>query len=169
MKRLDVVFEGPDNTGKSTLIQKFLDDYRYTRRVIKSEGPEKYHGEIDERIERYYLEDIDVIYDRHPAVSETIYAPVVRQNPGPTAYSRNMFYLTEPLIIYCRALPGRGMQGHRDNPGVDTEHHIQGVTQHYDEICDRYDDWALRHAHFVYRIGDDANQLLNAIAGVLND
>lgn len=166
MKRLDVVFEGPDNTGKSTLIQELLTRIPH-RSVITSEGPEKYPGEIDIRIKRYNDHRVPMIYDRHPAVSESIYAPIVRNERGPGMNARRLFYATDPLIIYCRALPGRGMDGHVDNAGVDTTDHVAGVTKHYNEICKRYDGWALRHAHMLYRIGDDTNQLLNAIVGVL--
>ena len=60
------------------------------------------------------------------------------------------------------------MKGHIENMVVDTTTHVEGVVQHYDEICQQYDLWSLRHAHLMYRIGDDTNQLLNAIVGILN-
>jgi len=162
MKKKDIVFEGNDNTGKSTLISQ-LHQILSDRKVIPSSGPEKYPGEIDERIMKLIQTEEGVIYDRHPAVSESMYC-FLRNAAGPARSSIDLFYRTNPVIIYCRPPTGRDpMEGHSFNPAVDTPEHVKGVLDNYHRLTDAYDHWALQHAHFIYRIGDDADQLINAI------
>ena len=158
---MNIVFEGPDNTGKSTLIQQLQEKINWP--TIPSEGPEKYPGEIDIRITRLNMH-IGVIFDRHSAVSESIYA-FLREAPGPSPMSIMGFYSMKPSIVYCRPVAGRGMRGHRINKGVDTQRHVAGVTENYERITRMYDEWALEHAHFIYRIGDDPDQLIQSIEG----
>ena len=165
---MDIVFEGTDNTGKSTLITKVFNVS--DRAIIQSEGPERFPGEIDERILRYANLSRYLIYDRHPAISETIYGPIIRGSSGPSSRAIQTFYETKPLLVYCRPAMGRdNLTGHVINPLIDTIDHMNGVVEHYQEILVQYDQWALQHAHLLYRIGDDVTQLINSIMGILKN
>jgi hypothetical protein len=127
-----------------------------------------YPGEINHRIDKY-LNYQSVFFDRHPAISEAIYCSL-RNAPGPDPERVQAFYNTHPIIVYCRPPDGRDpMEGHEINPLVDTEEHLSQVLDNYDTLLERYDEWALRRAHFVYRIGDDQDQLINALRGILDE
>lgn len=167
MSNIDIVFEGPDNTGKSTLIKKLTRALPWE--VIRSEGPERFPGEIDIRITSYLVNHSrGVIYDRHPAISEGMYA-FMRNAPGPSQLSMDRFYATSPLIIYCRPAEGRDLlEGHVVNPEVDTEEHLRLIRNNFSRMWSQYDDWALQRAHFLYRIGDDDDRLIKGILGVIN-
>lgn len=143
-----IVLEGVDATGKSTLA-KIIGDY-FTWPVIHSEGPEKYPGEIEYRLKNRYIRTDAVIYDRHPAVSQTIYGRF-RQNSEviPEDYIR-YFYSLKPYFIFCTGDPQK-----HEIKAHDTEEHLESLKRSSNEISILYGAWALEHANLMYRIGDD--------------
>lgn len=168
-----IVFEGPDNSGKSTLIE-YLSPLFPDWIIRRSEGPEKEPGEINKRINTYITDATNsqyrVVFDRHPAVSDVIYSKL-KGSLGPSNQSLHDFYATSPLFIYCRARPNMGMEGHTFNAGVDTTEHVQRVVNNYDYICRAYDQWALEHAHIIYRINGSSNpyDIANLIKGITHE
>lgn len=162
---MHIILEGPDNAGKSTLAMRLATELK--RQVIQSEGREKYPGEINERVKRY-INDYRTqpsIFDRHPVVSQEIYALVKSNTPVDNLLSVE-FYNSRPLFVYCRAKPTRGMVGHVAK-AYDEPDYLKTIEDTYPRLVKAYDDWALNHAHFVYRIGDNMVQLSNAIKGAL--
>lgn len=145
-----IVIEGLDNTGKSTLAAKLSS--MLNLKVKESEGPPSSPEELIDRVERYRQME-DTIFVRHPCVSHNIYN-IVR--PKFFVLDVGEFYHQDHTFIYC---------AHGEN----TRHHIAKahedpafvarVNEHTAELLELYDDWALNHAHIIYRVGDDVGRI----------
>lgn len=146
---MNIVLEGPDASGKSTLAEHIKSFIHWP--IQPSEGPEKYPGEINERIERY-LKFNNTIFDRHPVISQSIYGQF-NDTTGVDPILANEFYGTEPLLIYC-ARDSESFPKNHKKKGHDTDRHVSLIENHDGEIVQLYEDWAMQHAHFIYRIGD---------------
>lgn len=153
---MNIIIEGHDNAGKSTLAGEVA--RALGRKVISSEGPEKYPGELIERVRRYSIEQ-EVVFDRHPCVSDLIYSegrgrpsPLTRELADLHLYSKKV------LIIYCDPRD-RGLSRHiaKDH---DTQEHLAMVSEKYQIILNAYREWAIDKAHVVYRIGDDVSRII---------
>jgi hypothetical protein len=153
-----IVVEGMDNSGKSTLgeaLAAYLDLI-----VQESEGPPKSDEEINERIDRYQAMQ-GRLFVRHPVISNEIYG-MFRPEGNPITPGRTMiFYEASPLLIYCDA-GARGYEGHvlKDH---DTERHQKLLATNQEELLREYRLWAAQHAHFIYRIGDDMDELIATV------
>lgn len=158
---MNIVLEGPDNSGKSTLASFLAAHIR--RPIVASEGPDQYPGEINDRIRRYeYFRG--VIFDRHPCISQPIYG---RYRSATEVDQRliHRFMDSRPLFIYCR---GRDLANHVEKK-VDTPEHLASVKANHSMICRAYDEWAVQHAHLWYRVGDNMHQLLNLVQGAIKE
>ena len=164
---MHIVLEGPDNAGKSTLAERLAAELK--RQVIFSEGREKHPGEINERVKRYIdtYRKTPVIFDRHPVVSQKIYS-LVKANTPVDHLLEVEFYNAFPLFVYCRAKPDKGMVGHIAK-AYDEADYLKTIEDTFPRLVKAYDDWALQHAHFIYRIGDNMVQFVNSIKGALNE
>lgn len=152
---MNIVLEGPDNSGKSTLAKLLA--LELDKRVFASEGPEKFTGELRDRVERYRGLH-EVIFDRHPCVSDIIYG-AFRERPSSLANEHQaLFYASEPLMIYCDPL-NRGMLGHLEK-AHDSQAHISMVNEKYANILRLYREWGISRAHIIYRIGDDPQRIV---------
>lgn len=157
-----IVVEGPDATGKSTLVDEL---YKFFGTMVqRSEGPEPYPGEINERVRRYNMERIQpqqkwqrfFIYDRHPCVSQMIY----NQFNGTTPVELeliNQFYQERPFFIYAR----RQMLDNHQAKEHDDHEHLRMIKEKNLHITHLYDRWAIEHAHMIYRIGDPYEPILH--------
>jgi len=157
-----IVIEGTDNAGKSTLARN-LQQLMGHIRIVSSEGPEKYPGEINERVLRYFeMSTEPILFDRHPAVSNQIYRQI---KDGYTSVSPELlerFYGNKPFFIYCRPIAKPTLDGHvlRDH---DTPDHMAAVASNLDKLVALYDAWACKHAHVIYRIGQPIRPVLSHI------
>lgn len=155
---MNIVLEGPDNAGKSTLAS--LISSALCRPIIVSEGREKFPGEVNERVTRY-KEFKEVVFDRHPVISQTVYS-LVKPNTPVHPVLIEEFYNTKPFLIYCRPLPQRKMEGHvvkdYDDPA-----YLAEIEQKYTALTEHYDLWALHRAAMIYRIGDDTDLLITML------
>ena len=153
-----IVIEGMDNSGKSTLAQALAD---YLELIVQeSEGPPKSDEEINERVDAYE-KMVDRIFVRHPVISNAIYGKF-RPEGNPITPGRTMiFYESKPLLIYCDA-GERGFDGHvlKDH---DTPRHQELLNTHKVDLLQEYRLWAAQYAHFIYRIGDDMDELIATI------
>lgn len=152
---MNIVLEGPDNSGKSTLARVLSE--KLQRPIYASEGPEKYPGELIERIERYRGLN-NVIFDRHPCISDPIYGMFRSQRSSLAGGYEARFYAEQPLLIYCDPLD-RGMQGHVEKKH-DTAEHIDLIMRHHHAILNMYRLWAIQRSHFIFRIGDDVGRIV---------
>lgn len=156
---MHIVLEGPDNSGKSTLA-RFLSD-TLNLPVQASEGPEKFPGEINQRVSGY-LQLPRTIFDRHPCVSQEIY----RHYNGTTSINQanlNYFYNSCPIFIYCDT--SRDLKTHvvKDH---DSKEHLELLRLNHTEIVLQYRVWAMKHANILYRINDSMARISAMIRGV---
>ena len=158
-----IIIEGMDNSGKSTLGEALA--ATFDRIVQESEGPPLIEPaldptgeiEINERVDRYEAMT-DRVFVRHPVISNSIYGQV-RDGGDPITEGRRMiFYEAKHVFIYCDA-GTRGLDAHILK-AHDTNKHIDDVTRNYERLLELYRIWAMKHAHFVYRIGDDMDKLI---------
>lgn len=160
---MNIIIEGPDNAGKSTLARALSNSLGWF--ISSSKGPEKYPGEIDDRV-REYLKMDRTIFDRHTVVSNYVYSNVTPRNQVLSSLV-NEFYATRPLFIYCRAVAGRTLETH-EKKAHDTDEFLKKLEEQYPKLCEAYDDWALHHATMTYRIGDDMRRIIRAIEGAVS-
>lgn len=145
---MNVVLEGPDGAGKSYLAEAIA---RATgMRVQQGSGPPKQPGEIERRMVDYSFME-DAVFDRHPAVSQPIYARIRGEDMSPEFWRLvDGFYRARPVVVYCRSeSPARHVVKPGENPA-----HVAAVHERYPALVAAYDEWATRHAHLLYRIED---------------
>jgi GTPase SAR1 family protein len=108
-----VIIEGPDGSGKTTLIKRITEQYPALvhERASTSEG-----GPVDNLVE-WIESDFDklewpsntaYLYDRHPMISEPIYGPLLR-NKMPDGFNdrlwRNDVFMSldaNAVVVWCR-------------------------------------------------------------------
>lgn len=153
-----IIIEGMDNSGKSTLGQALAE---YMGLIVQeSEGPPIDADEINARVDRYEGMT-DRLFVRHPVISNAIYGQVREEGDIITEGRRMIFYEQKHTIIYCDA-GTRGLGAHVEK-AHDTEKHLEDITNNYNKLLYLYRQWAAEHAHFVYRIGDDMDQLIATV------
>jgi hypothetical protein len=151
-----LIIEGMDNAGKSTLA-RFLSPITA---IVESEGPAKYPGELIDRIARYGTYK-DVVFVRHPCVSDPIYSAYRNNGDALPFQVISQFYEQGHTFVYCD--PGsRGLKDHVVKEG-ESSHHLKMVEARYDDLLRLYRAWAIRRAHFIYRIGDDMDRLCSIL------
>lgn len=162
---MNIVIEGIDASGKSSLAQVLAAGLGME--IIESEGPEKEPGELNARVNRYFQHH-QAIFVRHPCVSDPIYSKGRGRASAIADHLIDRFYTQRNLFVYCDPLK-RGLKGHIIKKAVDTDAHTKMLADNYGMLLTAYRDWALYHAHILYRIGDGADRIGQLIQGVLND
>lgn len=104
-----IIVEGPDGSGKSTLITRLSQTLRLpvADRVVGTDT--KALLNIREWTEQNVSKGFQpVIFDRHRLISEPIYGPAIRDRQSPEFYDLTWlsdvmwhFYNAKPVIIYC--------------------------------------------------------------------
>ena len=153
-----IIIEGMDNSGKRTLASRLADYLEMN--IQESEGPPRSVEEINERVDRYELMK-DTIFVRHPVISNAIYGQVRPEGDPISEVRRINFYEARPTLIYCDA-GLRGLSAHVEK-AHDTEKHLRDIEENYDKLLQLYRLWAATAAHFIYRIGDDMDQLISTV------
>lgn len=153
-----IIIEGMDCSGKSTLALKIAE--QTWRQIQESEGPPRPGENINDRIRRYSEMQLHtMVYVRHPAISQPIYSGLAGnvQTVDPDVLAQ--FYAdvaaNKYILIYCDPAE-RGLEGHVIKEH-DSPEHIAAVEDKYNALVGAYRQWAGRHAHLVWRIGDDAD------------
>lgn len=104
-----IVVEGPDGSGKTTLIREIQSEFPVTLapRVVSKDAEAmvdlvKWVEDDNAKLSQ------GVVYDRHRLISETIYGPVLRDSPQPgfddivwLEIQMRLFYGKKPTLIYC--------------------------------------------------------------------
>lgn len=145
-----VILEGPDGSGKSTLAARLLKGTGQPTLLVKRSGPP---GDVEtlkfqaEWIGGQGRTKLNVIADRHPLISETLYAPHVRKVESPLwTEAEALYYFGQipehlrPLVIYCRAPLKRMTETSR------VEDQMDGVHDHYISLVAAYDDFMTKLA-----------------------
>lgn len=162
-----IIVEGMDNSGKSTLGAHLAQTFGMN--VQESEGPPKYPGEMHDRISRYGQMD-QTVFVRHPIISQDIYARHIRgEDPGLSHVQVSRVYehirAGRTLVIYCDA-GSRGLEGHVEK-AHDKPEHLEAIRLNYLRGLEAYRLWAAQHAHLIYRIGDNMDDVAARVSVTL--
>lgn len=154
---MNVVVEGPDGGGKSTLCAVLAKELGM--RVQVGDGPPKTPGEIERRLRRY-IEMDDVIFDRHPAISQPIYGKLRGEPPSVEFLDMvGEFYTFPAVFVYCRSTT---VDHHVVKAGEDPSHVATLTARYLDLVCE-YDRWACDRANLIYRFQQDSPLVVDAI------
>ncbi len=154
-----IIVEGLDATGKSTLGRYLASELGLA--IQESEGPAKSFDEIHHRIERY-AEMVDTLFVRHPCVSQQIYYRIQTSPVIIDEQTLQRFYRCDHTFIYCEpnATSINDFMSDHQVKAHDTPEFVDHLKNNYWVLLDLYRKWAFRHAHFIYRIGDSQERLL---------
>jgi hypothetical protein len=105
-----IIVEGPDGSGKTTLIKNILDAYpdlTVAPRVVSKETNDLV--DLQQWVDQNLAEGFQyTLFDRYRLISEFIYGPVLRKeqragftSPAWVHGSLRRFYQLKPIIIYC--------------------------------------------------------------------
>lgn len=163
-----VVIEGPDGSGKSTLVRK-IRDFSLPQQFWCMSSARRYHDIKDVASFMSWLHDRPVettrlLFDRFPIISEWVYGPILRksyfdipleryafQTPQSAAHHIAAAFMSldsTPVIVHCR--PPFATLAER----VRGEEQMDGVVEHLQELYDRYDliMGALKEDIMVYEL-----------------
>lgn len=139
-----VTLEGPDGAGKSTLVRDLRRDLGRRFTVIQSSRPpssaEEVHREVHWRLQ--VPENMPVIADRDPRISEPIYGPILRGHSFldlPSTPLRGF-----GLIVYCRPSLAAIQTFSR------REAQLEGVHERLARIVLAYDELLANNCHVRY-------------------
>lgn len=156
-----IIVEGPDNSGKSTLIQQLLKDYSISL-FLTSKGPIHNLKCFEERVLDVinHLGSYSYIMDRCPLLSEEVYGPILRSKnlidelEYPSYYRRKLYSSLsqgETFLIYCR--PPKPILLDFKNHQVkehDTQEHLNNIILKAESIIEAYDTIVGPIANFIY-------------------
>jgi hypothetical protein len=137
-KKMLVILEGADGSGKSSLatrIRKDIDEYLL---FLKSNGPPHTLGQLANVLgvlTNLRDQSIPVVTDRNPVISEYVYGPIIRGKCMHALSIEQMArWFKDTMIIHCRpnyqALAA----------GVRKEVQMEGVVLNHRHIIQAYDD-----------------------------
>ena len=161
---MNIILEGPDNGGKSTLALALRDA---TGMPIKDkEGRPKTWHLLLEKLRKYEAVD-GMIIDRHPIITQSVYG-FLRNDPEIPDEFMDTFFKRQDLIIYCRALRTDPLDTHEPSP-TDDEAHLKMVEEQYGTVLRVYDSWAVQSANITYRQYDQTPMIIAMVKGILHE
>jgi len=160
---MNIIFEGIDNSGKSTLVNAVANETQWP--VGPKEGKPINFDSVIDKIERYLLFDKH-LFDRHPVISQSIYGPL-RDDPHVPPALTEAFYQQKPLIVYCRVVDKR-LVGHLPSATDDLDH-LKALSENYYELLQKYDRWAIRYARIFYTDYAQTRQVIAMLKGVISE
>lgn len=129
-----LIIEGPDGTGKSTLIERL--NREYSLPIKSGEGPPKDIEDFRNRVDRYLRLESITLYDRHPVISGPIYASARGVKPGLTKSQLIDFYSRPKLVLITH--PKNASVFTHQAKAYDTEDHLRLVNEHSEKIASLY-------------------------------
>lgn len=132
-----IVIEGPDGSGKTTLIEQSFPN------AIHGGGPPHNYGEFLQRLRSL---ERGKVYDRWMGISELVYGPIVRGSiiGGMEGHRQilSAIELCAPIVIYCRP-PDDVLEENMRTQQVKAHkslNHIQRIQMQRYEIREAYDE-----------------------------
>ena len=173
-----ILVEGPDNSGKSTLIDQLTKRFD----LFKGDRP---HGPPKNEQELYYrIKDFENFYnskmfimDRNPIIGESIYGPILRNhNMLEDIGSQDVLEMEANLfskistgtifLIYCRPPLENllDLSTHQVKP-YDTKEHLESLSKNKSKIVEAYDKFMSDWATYTYNYKDpgDLNNLIKTL------
>ncbi len=165
-----VIIEGPDSSGKSTLVKTLSARIPYAT-VKHNSGPAPASvmiKDMDELLEQWYC---PIICDRIRAISELVYGTVMRgQSVIPHKYLTRIISLQIP-IIYCRPPASFIMSPVHEHREEESDEHTKAVERHHRSLVAQYDRVMseLPHIHYDFMSWspDQLNLLVDYIRATL--
>lgn len=142
-----LIVEGPDGSGKTTLINKLTFDLDIPRakKFVKSSGEGSGTNDLFGGAYKDVVTMLDrpaMIYDRHPMISEYIYGPIVRGSlppdfTTPQARATMRMFQEQVHVIWC--LPALEMvYNNVTNECSDAPEQMSGVCENIEAIYSMY-------------------------------
>lgn len=132
-----LIIEGPDGAGKSTLIEKLVDEFNLDRAPKFSRSLEGPNGGFihQAQMDMAQVESMQgFIYDRHPAISEPIYGPIIRRSDAYYALLPQFpRWKAAVNLVICLPPWNVATQNLGHNP------QLAGVEEHYPLIYSAYE------------------------------
>lgn len=134
-----IVVEGPDGSGKTTLIENLRHTSKRYFGIARMQGPPNSLDDLLRALNwlgHSSKSSLPIICDRHPLISERIYGPLLRGTDyvekGIPGNGRILRALVD-RVIYCRP-PNKVIL-----EGVRKEKQLEGVVNHTVKLIDLYD------------------------------
>lgn len=155
MLPFNIIIEGMDNSGKTTLIKKLMENKAFGKvyKVIPSTG---YTPNIRSKVMEEIFHDTTSykIYDRHPLISEYIYGPIIRgsskiRQAEVQQLMSHLFDNNRTLLIWCYPPP----QVLKES--LSESDQMEGVVSNADGIIDSYYNFMTSYVPPASYIGYD--------------
>ena len=120
-----IIIEGPDGTGKTTLITQLANELNLP--VIRNRKP---HSQTDIIQLNNWANacPFPVLLDRHSSISDLVYGTIIRNHTHAT-HDLARSHRQNNFLIYCRT----------GEPNLDAEPQMDGVLEHYPRIYSKYE------------------------------
>jgi len=168
----NIILEGPDGSGKSYIGKKL--EALTGRTTYHAGGVPRSIKMLLSRADDIYLkaQKPDFIFDRHPAISEQVYGPIMRNSSRISmGTSHQMLKALNPLILYLRPTDEQLRESRefavndKNKPDHKPKAHRKLLDKHYPKIIEEY-DWLmhnLAYSHQVVQIDPRNKPLVDSI------
>jgi hypothetical protein len=157
-----IVVEGPDNTGKSTLVDQL--QRHFCLPIIRPVSYNKVYDKGEQEVIKYtewMLKDFEtskqqtLIYDRHPLISANIYEKIIinrnsillNQRYNALTYE---FAKINPIIIYCRPSINTIFNWGDRSQMAGVKENITQLIQQYDYMIPRIKSYGFDVLYYDY-------------------
>lgn len=163
-----VVVEGPDGCGKTTLVETLRHTVGRYFWVLRPSRPPENRGQILQTLNWVYGRhpSIDVLFDRHPVIGETVYGPTIRGASKLADFNspegRKILLRPVTLIIYCRPITPVIEANVSKNYQMDgVRNNIANLVDGYDQLMDEL-SWSFPVVRYDYN-KDDVNSIVEKV------
>lgn len=152
-----VIIEGPDNSGKSTLIKNIVRSLApMPIKVNHSGGPPHSEGEVKKRMDdilKLGEKEPFLLQDRVSCISDIVYGTTLRDGSVFTKTDHlTRLMKSGPIIIYCRPPTMILLKGIANRPVKKhkTPEHVQAVVENQRRLASVYDELMDNIQHINY-------------------